>query len=150
MDKLNIQDLSKLKITTVKQWCVNFKYDGEQYFLHDDSDEDRCLGLYHKINNGQNDRIDGKITLDSPMDYIKMKSGIKYKWNDFDGKCNVVYNQIDLEYFVKKLTYDEFIDSCLESECNRIKKLIEINNKHIKKLQEQIDKLKKMNIDLMR
>ena len=38
MEKLHILDLDKLKITTVKQWCVNFTYDGVKYFIHDDSD----------------------------------------------------------------------------------------------------------------
>ena len=43
IEKIHITDLDKLKITTVKQWCVNFTYDGVQYFIHDDSDEDRCM-----------------------------------------------------------------------------------------------------------
>lgn len=52
MNKLNITDLDKLKITKVKSWVVHFIYDGQKYFLHDDSDEDRCTGLYKK--NGKN------------------------------------------------------------------------------------------------
>ena len=144
MDKLNIQDLSKLKITTVKQWCINFTYDGEQYFLHDDSDEDRCLGLFHKINCRNSERIYGIITLAYPMDYIKMKNNIKIKWNSYE-KANIVYSQIDKEYFVKRLTYDEFIDSCFDNECKKIRERNEQNNKKIKQLEEEIDKLRQEN-----
>jgi len=138
MAKLNIQDLSKLKITTVKPWAVNFTYDGEQYFLHDDSDEDRCMGLYHKINGRESERINGKITLYCPHDYIKLKKG-KFKWGQ--NKASIVYKHIDLEYFVKKLTLDGIIDSYYNEECKEIKNRIDIKQNEIKELRDKIYKI---------
>lgn len=113
MEKLHIIDLDKLKITTVKQWCVNFTYDGVQYFIHDDSDEDRCMGLYRKPKCNSSERTNGMITLEHPSDFIKLKYG-KRKHTSYYNKYNVNYNQIDKEYFAIRLTEIGFADSITE------------------------------------
>src|SRR5574344_1922206 len=102
MEKLHIIDLDKLKITTVKQWCVNFTYDGVQYFIHDDSGEDRCMGLYRKPKC-------------YPSEFIKLKYGKRnHNHAIYSDKYNVNYNQIDKEYFAIKLTEIGFADSITE------------------------------------
>lgn len=87
---------------------VHFTYDNEHYFLHDDSDEDRCLGLYHKPSNKNPEVIFRKITLAWPTDYIKLTIGDKYKSGN-SKKVNIVYSHINKEYFVKKLAENGFI-----------------------------------------
>lgn len=149
MNKLNIQDLSKLKITTVKQWCINFTYDGEQYFLHYEyEDGESSMSLHHKLNGRKSEWIGGKAFTNNCIDYIKLKYGLnKYKYSN-ESKWNIVYSQIDKEYFVLKLTYDGFIDSCYGSECKKIKERNEQNNKKIKQLEEEIYKLRQENRNL--
>lgn len=143
MEKLNIQDLSKLKITTVKSWAVNFTYDGEQYFLHEDSGEDRCMGIYHKLNGRKSERIGGVITLSNPMDYIRYIYGSNnsrrcFKQHNNTNKFNIVYNRIDKEFFVKNLTLDGLIDSCYKDECIEICEKIRIMEAEIDKLRNEI------------
>lgn len=132
MDKLNITDLDKLKITKVKPWVVYFTYDGQRYFLHDDSDEDRCTGLYKK--NGKNiERISGVITLSKPYDFIRIKKKIK------PSKI-LVYNQIDKEYFVKKLTRQGIVDSLFQKDIDELNEKISFNKEEIRQLKIDIDK----------
>ena len=123
---LDISELSKLRITTVKLWCVNFTYDNELYFLHDDSDEDRGIGLYHRKNNLIPELIVGKITLRRPNDFIRLSYG-KEQYSKHN-KRNIVFSQIDKDYFVKKLTYEGLITSCFDKECSELHE----NIKHIR------------------
>lgn len=139
IEKIHITDLDKLKITTVKQWCVNFTYDGVQYFIHDDSDEDRCMGLYRKPKCNSSERINGKITLDYPSEFIKLKYG-KIRHSNYYNKYIINYNQIDKEYFVMKLTEIGFACGLME---NKVKEYeIEQIQKQIDRKLEEIEKLK--------
>jgi hypothetical protein len=142
IEKLNITDLSKLKITTVKGWVVNFTYDNEQYFLHDDSYEDRCIGLYHKLNGRKSEWINGQISLTRPIEYIRLNKGDKYKYSK-DGKWNITYSHIDKDFFVKKLTYDGLIDSLFQEECERLKDVVKIKRQRIRELEEEIYVIRK-------
>ena len=138
MNKVNITDLDKLKITKVKTWVVYFTYDEQRYFLHDDSDEDRCIGLYKK-NDKNIEEIGGAITLSYPCDFIRVKKNIKppKKWNST--ACNIVYNQIDKEYFVKKLTRQGIIDSLFQKDIDELNEKIAFNKSIITGLQRKID-----------
>jgi hypothetical protein len=142
MEKLHILDLDKLKITTVKQWCVNFTYDGVQYFIHDDSDEDRCMGLYRKSKCNSSKRINGAITLGYPSEFIKLKYGKRnHNHAVYSDKYNINYNQIDKEYFAIRLTKIGFADGIMK---NKVKEYeIEKLQKQIDKKLEEIEKLKK-------
>ena len=130
IEKIHITDLDKLKITTVKQWCVNFTYDGVQYFIHDDSYEDRCMGLYKKPKCNCSERINGKITLEYPSDFIKLKYG-KNRTRDHWKNYVINYNQIDKEYFAIRLTKIGFADGIMEQK---------VREYDVDKLQKQIDK----------
>jgi len=132
MKKLHILDLDKLKITTVKQWCVNFTYDGVKYFINDDSDEDRCMGLYRKPKYNSSERINGTITLEHPSEFIKLKYGKRnHNHSVYSDKYNINYNQIDKEYFAIRLTKIGFADGIMEQK---------VREYDVDKLQKQIDK----------
>lgn len=132
MDKLNITDLDKLKITKVKPWVVYFTYDGQRYFLHDDSEEDMCIGLYKK-NDKNIEKFIGTITISKPYDFIRIKKAIK-------PSKTLVYNQIDKEYFVKKLTKQGIINSLFQKDIDKLNKKISFNKEEIRKLKIEIDK----------
>jgi hypothetical protein len=141
MEKLHILDLDKLKITTVKQWCVNFTYDGVQYFIHDDSDEDRCMGLYKKPKCNCSERVNGKITLEYPSEFIKLKYGKRnHNHAVYSDKYNINYSQIDKEYFAIRLTKIGFADGIMEQKVKEYE--IEKLQRQIDKKQEEIDRLK--------
>ena len=135
MEKLYTIDLDKLKITTVKQWCVNFTYDGVQYFIHDDSDNDIYMRLYRKPKCNSSERIkiiNGTITLEYPSEFIKLKYGKRnHNHAVYSDKYNINYNQIDKEYFVIRLTKIGFADGIMEQK---------VREYDIDKLQKQIDK----------
>lgn len=141
MDKLNIIDLDKLKITKVKPWCVNFIYDGQRYFLHDDSDEDRCTGLYRK-NDRNIEYIGGAITLSSPSHFVRVKKNIKEPKGY--PVLNVVHNQIDKEYFVKRLTRAGIVDSLFNKDVEDLELYINSLKDLIKKYQNKIEKVRKI------
>lgn len=47
--RLYIDDLSKLKVTKVKPFCIFFEYDGTKYMLHESSDGfDASVTLYKR------------------------------------------------------------------------------------------------------
>jgi hypothetical protein len=128
--KLIINDLTKLKITKVKGFCIYFEYNGAKYMLHDDSDEDACIGLY--IRDYDNPKhvtlINGEITCAHMYSFIKDVSKKKPK--------TLTYSNIDREYFVKKLVenhlcagkfekeYQQYLDKCRDID----EKIIELNN----------------------
>lgn len=111
MEILTITDLTKLKFTKVKSWKVYFDYEDQHYMLLDDSDEDAHLSLYRrKIDNGKVTVIwlNGKVTS------LKVYSIIK----DISKRqpTNLVYTNIDREYFVKKMVELGFTKGLFEKE----------------------------------
>lgn len=72
MGKLIITDLSKLKITKVKNWAIYFNYDNEKYLLHGSCcDYEYSSNLYKRIpinNKYELVYMAGEYTWD---DYIK-------------------------------------------------------------------------------
>lgn len=105
MEKLIITDLSKLKITKIKDWAIHFTYDNEKYLLHGSCcDYEYSSNLYKRIpinNKYELVYIAGECTCD---DYIKGEFIKEYY------KRTLVYNQIDKEYFVNQLVKWEFAE----------------------------------------
>lgn len=132
MEKIEIKDLTKLKITKVTSWKVYFDYEEEQhYMLIDDSDEDAHLSLYKR------DIDNGKVTLtwmNGKVTTLRISSIIK----DISKRrpTSIVYANIDREHFVKKLLELEFSSGIFEDEYNR-------NKEQVKMIREQIEQLNK-------
>lgn len=111
MEILKITDLTKLKFTKVKGWKVYFDYEDQHYMLLDDSDEDAHLSLYRrKIDNGKVTVtwLNGKVTSLNVYSIIKDISKRR--------PTNLVYANIDREYFVKKLVELGFTKGLFEKE----------------------------------
>lgn len=143
--KLEIKDLSLLKITKVKDWAVYFTYDNEKYLLHGSTDGgDSSITLYLRIPLNDNGKyklepLNGKWTKD---DYIANK----YIRVDKVGKQNcrtIHYSEIDKSYFVKQLTNDEFVSGVFSVKVDIIKIKNKTRQEEMKKLREQIWKLEK-------
>lgn len=136
---LDIQDLSKLKITKVKNWAIYFTYDDEKYLLHGScSDYEYGLHLYKRIPINEC----GKYKLDFIDGALATSDYIKNKYIKFFGKC-LCYKKIDKEYFVNKLTWDGFCTSCFDKEINERKEAIQDHYKAIKQLEEQIQNIRR-------
>lgn len=129
MEKIEIKDLTKLKITKLTSWKIYFDYDGVHYMIIDDSDEDSHLSLYKRnISNG-------KVRLTLVNERITT-AGIWYFIRDISKRHpkSIVYSNIDREYFVKKLLELGFSSGIFEDAYNR-------NTEQIKTLREQIEQL---------
>lgn len=127
---LNITDLKKLRITKIKgSYAVYFEYDGQKYMLHDDSDEDRCIGLYVRDNDNPQKviRIAGAITLAYPIDFIRDISHGK--------PTHISYAHVDREFFAKKMIQHELCEG-------KYKKEYENHLERVNCIQKEIDKLK--------
>lgn len=109
---IDIQDLSLLKITRVRDWSICFDYGDKHYLLHGSSEvgEGSCQELYERELN-ENGKY--KLTFISnkygddhvAYDYIKRQSG-----------KTIVYSLIDKNFFVYKLTKREFATGIFENE----------------------------------
>lgn len=142
--KLEIKDISLLKIDKVKDWAVYFTYDNNKYLLHGSSDGgDYSMTLYLRVPIGSDGKykleaITGKYTSsDYVSDYIKVnKVG--------NGKSRTIhYCDIDKEFFVKQLTVNGFASGVLDEKIDVIKLKNKTRQEEIKKLREQIWKLEK-------
>lgn len=142
--KLEIKDISLLKIDKLKDWAVYFTYGNERYLLHGSSDGgDYSMTLYLRVPIGEDGKfklepIQGKYTSnDSVSDYIKVNKLGK-------GKSKTIhYSEIDKEFFVKQLTVNGFVSGVLDEKINVIKLKNKTRQEEIKKLREQIYKLEK-------
>ena len=143
---LNIKDLSKLKILKVKDWAIDFDYDGIRYLLHGGSEmgEGSWQDLYIK-------RLDGygryDLELIKTVHYIDEYVG-NYYFGGYD-KNGLTYSQLDLVYFVKLMTWNGLVKSLYSSEINKIKRSIKLKEDNIQtlrakeiKLQKEISELK--------
>ena len=146
-NKINITDISKLKITKVKPWKLYFEYDNTEYMLIDDTDEDAHISLYkrHKLPSGNHrvECINGAITCMGIHGFIRDISKKRPE--------HLVYANIDRNYFVLNLIELGFSTGYLEG---RHKKFMARRNniqEEINKLQLKITKLqdenKKLNKD---
>jgi hypothetical protein len=120
--KLEINDLSLLKIDKVKNWAVYFTYNYEKYILHGSSDGgDSSITLYLRVPIGE----DGKFKLEpihrkwSMTDYILQYIKVNKVGN---GKNKTIhYSEIDKEFFVKQLTNNGFCNGILDEKVDGIK-----------------------------
>jgi hypothetical protein len=142
--KLEIRDLSLLKINKVKDWAVYFTYDNEKYLLHGSSDGgDYSMTLYLRIPIGSDGKyklesITGKYTSsDYVSDYINVNKLGKGK------NKTIHYCDIDKEYFVKQLTKEGFVTGVLDEKVDAIKLKNKVRQEEIKKLREQIYKIER-------
>ena len=129
---LEIKDLDKLKITRVRDWRINFRYDGVLYSL-----------------NCHEDGYDSSIVLTNrdTMEYIFSEYGnlyvnhyIRAKYNDYNKPC--IYSHIDKEYFVKELHTNGIAKAPIYIQKEIIKdKLIRMNN-NIKVKEFEIENIK--------
>ena len=133
---LEIKDLDKLKITRVRDWRINFRYDGVLYSLNCHSD-----GYESYVALTNRDKME-----DVWDDYgdLYIKHYIKVKYNDYDKPC--IYSHIDKEYFVKKLYKDgiikapEHIQKEIQKETIKDKLIRMSNNIKTKELEIEIIK----------
>lgn len=124
---INIQDVSLLKITKVRDWSVLFDYDGKHYLLHGtgESGEPDRQELYERTLN-QNGKYD--------LEYKNACYGTEYVSRDYiKSKSNktIVYNQIDKDFFAYKLTKRGFAKGIMEDK-------VKYENDRIDKIQKQI------------
>lgn len=108
---IDIQDLSLLKVTRVKDWAICFDYDDRHYLLHGASEmgEGSWQDLYERELN-ENGRY--KLTFITHSNY-----GSEYVANDYIKRQNgktIVYSLIDKEYFAYKLTKRGFATGIFE------------------------------------
>lgn len=129
---LEIKDLDKLKITRVRNWRINFRYDGVLYSL-----------------NCHEDGYDSSIVLTNrdTMEYIFSEYGnlyvnhyIRVKYDNYNKPC--IYSHIDKEYFVKELHTNGIAKAPIYIQKEIIKdKLIRMNN-NIKVKEFEIENIK--------
>ena len=100
---LEITDLSKLRITKVKYYAVYFVYDNRHYLIHtsNDSDSDGVMSLYERFSGNRVNRIASCCDCDMPSKLIRLSYGKNRGTNN--DEPNINYNQIDKEYFVRRL-----------------------------------------------
>nr|DAR46291.1 MAG TPA: hypothetical protein [Caudoviricetes sp.] len=124
---INIQDVSLLKITKVRDWSILFDYDGKHYLLHGtgESGEPDRQELYER-NLNQNGKYD--------LEYKNVCYGTEYVSRDYiKSKSNktIVYNQIDKDFFAYKLTKRGFAEGIMEDK-------VQYENDRIDKIQKKI------------
>lgn len=117
---LKINDLSKLKITSIKN-VIHFKYDNEFYFIHENSDYTRTIAIYKGRTKYKTECIKSK--------YGSIINLIKYKNN------KKVLSAIDKVNFVEKLYSAGLIDT----DNTEIKTSVENKTKRLNELNEIIE-----------
>lgn len=133
---LKIRNYKDIKITNIKRltygWCVHFFYEGNHYMLH--QGWDNRTHLY--------DRNSYPINLIQGNEY-RLEDFILLKNNSF----KLVYKQVDLAYFVYKLTEVGFVQSefnCLVDVVNYEKRrsLHHLSDKIRWNIEDEISKTK--------
>lgn len=124
---INIQNVSLLKITKVKNWSILFDYDSKYYLLHgiEEYGEPDRQELYER-NLNQNGKYD--------LEYQGTCYGTAYVSRDYIKSKNrktIVYNQIDKDFFAYKLTKRGFAKGIMEDK-------VQYENDRIDKIQKQI------------
>ena len=125
---LYIEDLNKLKIYKIKGFAIYFKYDKEYYMIHEDGDGyEYTIRLYKKhIGDKRKYKLE---FIDCPVNYLSCVGDL---YNNKGYNRNAyVYKNMDLDYFVKKMTYHGLCKSMyskekLEQGVNKIKEQIKV------------------------
>lgn len=101
---LNIQDVSLLKVTRVRDWSICFSYDGKNYLIHGcyECGEGSWQDFYTRELDEK-----GRYTLD----FIKCSDGdeqVKYYYFDTAMNKTLVYSRINKNDFAYMLTKNGF------------------------------------------
>lgn len=128
MKLLKIDDLDKLKFTSIKN-VIHFKYDGQDYFIHENRDYTSTIALYKGRSKFKNECI--------KSEYGFCINLIRYKNN------KKVLSAIDKENFVRKLYAKGLIDTNdkIKAEVKEKQEKLEELNQIIRKAQEEIRKI---------
>lgn len=123
---LDIKSLDKLKIKKVKEFYkIYFDYDGKHYMLLNQyEDYETSASLYERTFDEN-----GKVTLRFITSNLVFKWPIKYHQRK-------VYADIDLDYFVKCITWSGFCTSMYSSQINEIRE----HNRNIQEFAEKLNK----------
>lgn len=97
--KLYINDLNKLKITRVRDWRINFKYDNVLYSFncHEDGSDSSTVLI----------NWDTKEVIKGQYGNLYVNNYIKVNYNNYNKPT--IYSHIDKEYFVKQLYKNGFV-----------------------------------------
>lgn len=136
MKKINITDLKKLKITKVRPWKIYFKYENKNYMLISENEDEHISFFEREISNG-------KIRLHF-INSTNTWGGIQSFIKDISKHAvtNVVYTNIDKEFFVKKLIALDLVCGIYSTEyTNTVNKMQNIQDE-IDALQKRINDLK--------
>lgn len=141
---LYIKDLNKLKITRIRDWRINFKYDDILYSLN--CHEDGCDTIVALNNRDNGDCVH------SEYENLYVDNYIRVNYNAYNKP--VIYSHIDKKYFVKQLYKNGFVlcnneikNQVIEDKINFLKKdindlqiLIECKKKLIEQYETEIIK----------
>lgn len=140
-EKLNIEDLSKLKITKIADFRVYFDYDGKHYMLIENRDDDAVISLYEREISDK-----GFVKTRCMQSEIAYRMDIESFIKDISARNksgHIVYVNLDKEYFVKQLMKIGYADSLFDEQykemCNKKKKTME----KIFKLEQELQSLRR-------
>ena len=149
-NKLEITDLSKLKITKIKEayyiYAIFFTYDSDKYLLHhSDAEYESSTTLYKRVplnNCGKYDleiiRNIGDVALSS---FLRINNKIDNKYIKYSlSNC---YCQIDKKFFAKRLTYHGLVSGIYD---DYIKELWKQKNKIDNEIQSLKTKQRELEI----
>lgn len=143
---LDIQDLTLLKITCVKEWEIRFDYGDAHYLLRGtgESGEPDRQELYKRtvFQDGKYDLCYITTNYGSENvcnDYIRINNKSKEAFGYYD---KIVYSHIDKEFFTYKLTKRGFASGIMENKVKEESQRISKIQKQIMELRNQIDELR--------
>lgn len=140
-----IEDNKDVKITKVKEWKVDFTYRGDKYLLKGSSElgEGSWATLYRKeVDNN------GKYTL-SPL---RRKYCPEYVGREFIRSLfskNPTYSQMDVNFFVYKLTWYGFVGSVYGEMIEEKKRIIEMVDELEKSVMKEIKRARNSITDII-
>ena len=134
-----------VRITKVKEWKVDFTYKGDKYLLKGSSElgEGSWATLYRK-------EVDetGRYTLSM----LRRKYCPEYVGREFIRSLfskNPTYSQMDVNYFVYKLTWYGFVDSVYSEMIEEKKRIIEIVDELEKSAMKEIKRARNLITDIV-
>lgn len=128
-----------LKITKVKNWAINFDYDGVHYLLHGGSEcgEGSWQDLYERTVDK-----DGRYKLKYLKTKLYADEYVSYDYIKRQNGKTIVYKNVDKEFFAYKLTKHGFATGIMENKVSEEQKEIQKVEKQIKKYEEKIRELR--------
>ena len=132
--KLEITDLSLLRIRRVFDWKIYFDYNGEHYMIISDDDEDIHTSFYKREIDSQ-----GKVTMHCLCGVFRHCCANTFIRDvSKTHKGGLTYSNIDREFFVKQLVAFGFAGGLFEKEYKYKEKRKAAIEKEIVKLREEM------------